>query len=137
MNFLLLIGFLAFLVGCVTNLPPIAPDATAMEISQRGQEYLDIKQYDKAKEVYELLLERYGQDSAVYAEANFEIGHIYIKQKKWEDAYIILSALHNMYELGLDRNLPPSYGRLTELDLEKIPEEFRNPIPLVDSDQTE
>ncbi|HHU36079.1 MAG TPA: hypothetical protein GXZ47_02500 [Treponema sp.] len=114
------------LVSCATVPDPesIPTDLSVAELSRRGQTELDNNNYKAAEVYYNLIVTRYGTDTAALTAAEFEIAHIRIKQEKYEDAASLLQNLIGRYETSGGAGLPPEYLALAKNDLEKIPKEY-------------
>ena len=74
------------------------------------------------KVYYQTLIQRYGMDISVLIPAEFELAHVYIKQKKYDKAKPLLEKVLSYYEVGAT-NLPREYKKLAQIDLAKIPQE--------------
>lgn len=119
--------FVAALVSCASGKVQELPvEMTKLEIVQQAQTAFDSGKADLAIHYYETLLKRYGMETDVYIEGNFEIAHIYVKQKKYEKALPKLLEIKEIYASALPGTLPGSYKKLTEIDLAKIPDEIKN-----------
>lgn len=119
--------FITALVSCASNKVQELPvEMTKLEIVQQAQTAFDAGKADLAIHYYETLLKRYGMETAVYIEGNYEIAHIYIKQKKYDKAYPKLLEIKEIYANAMPGSLPGSYKKLTEIDLAKIPDEIKN-----------
>ena len=72
------------------------------------------------RDSYEILLQRYGMNPAIYVEARYEIAHVYVKQKKYKDAEPILLELKEIYDSSAPGALPGAYRKMAMKDLEKV-----------------
>lgn len=104
-----------------TTVKEIPEDRTAAQIIQYGQNAVTNTQYETALYYYEEAIHRFGDDPAVYAEATYEIGHVYIKQKKYEEAYKTFTNLLALYDYNAG-SLPPKHKKLAQIGISKIPE---------------
>jgi len=111
---------ISILMSC-TTIKEIPEDKTAAQIIQYGQNAVTDTQYKTALYYYEEAIHRYGDNPAVYAEATYEIGHVYIKQKKYEEAYKTFTNLIALYDYNA-AVLPPKHKKLAQIGLSKIPE---------------
>lgn len=118
----ILIVTLGFCVSCKSTELVVNNDATSREIVQMAQSAYNSGNTDEALRLYGILLQRYGMDDAVYIEGRFEIAHIYIKQKKYNEAKIMLEEIISMYESRQPGSLPGAFKKLALNDLEKIPQ---------------
>ena len=77
--------FFSLLISCgtVPSEENVPPNFTPSELNQKAQEELDEGRVRNALAYYRILVNRYGQDMSVRTGAEYEIAHIYIKQKKY------------------------------------------------------
>lgn len=115
-----LVAFSMFLFSCKSQEIEVAPEATSLEIIQLAQTAFDKRKKDDAIKYYEILLQRYGMNPAIYVEARYEIAHIYVKQKKYKDAEPILLELKEIYDSSAPGALPGAYRKMSMKDLEKV-----------------
>ena len=120
---LVTLGCLIFLSACNT-VKYIPEDKTSAQIIQMGQDATSSAAYKSAILCYETAIERYGSNPAVYAEAKYEIGYVYLKQKKYDKAYDVFAELLELYD-SMGSAIPPAYKKLAEIGIEKIPEKHR------------
>lgn len=121
----LLVLFLTSLfviTSCLTAPKEVALDLTAKEINQKAQEYSSSGNYAAAELYYKTLIQRFGMDTSILVPAEFELAHIYIKQKKYDKAKPMLERILAYYEVQ-SNNLPREYKKLAQIDLDKIPQE--------------
>ena len=111
---------LAFL-SCSTVPKAVPDDASVEELTLLAQDSLDVSNYKAAEFYYQTILNRYGSDLSVAIAAEYEIAHIRVKQKKWDDAKVRLINILSYYESDIASNLPAHYKILAEIDYEKIP----------------
>ena len=111
-------SFLA--VSCKTQSIEIAPNATNLEIVQQAQNAYDKGKKEQAIKCYEILIQRYGMDTAIYIEGRYEIAHIYLKQKKYDKAEPIFLEIKEIYDSTAPGMLPGAYRKMVMKDLEKI-----------------
>ena len=112
------------LSGCQSTPSDVPYDLTAREIVQKAQNASNNGNNKAAEVYYRTLIERYGNDTAVYIEGNFEIAHIYVKQKKYAEAAGLLQEILSIYETSQPGQLPAQFKKLANIDLKKIPEEY-------------
>ena len=60
----------------------IPQDLSAPQLLQRGQSYSDNADYKNAEACYLATIDRYGDDTATYIEAKYELAHLYLKIRK-------------------------------------------------------
>ncbi|MBQ1832804.1 MAG: hypothetical protein II114_03410 [Treponema sp.] len=111
-----------FAVVSCSSVPDEIPDDDR-EIIQLAQNAADAGQTGLAKWYYGQLLEKYPDDPKIYVEANFEIAHIDIKKKKYDEAVPRLNEILHIYDNVAPGYLPGQYKKLAENDLAKVPEE--------------
>lgn len=108
--------------GTIPTEATVSPDLTPTELNQKAQEELDKGYIKSALAYYEILLNRYGQDVSVRTGAEYEIAHIYIKQKKWLEADYMLKMIINRYETAGGASISPKYYVLAKNDYAKTQE---------------
>ncbi|MGN0728418.1 hypothetical protein [Treponema sp.] len=113
--------FLAsFFFSCASSEVEVADGVSSIEIVQFAQTAFDKGNTKKALKYYDILLQRYGMDTAIYIEGKFEIAHIYVKQKKFSKAEPILNEILDIYNSSQPGQFPGAYRKLAQKDLEKI-----------------
>ncbi len=113
--------FIATFFSCKTT-KEIPENSTSIQMIQLGQDAYDRGNYSDAEYYYKETIERYGSDTATYVEALYELGHIYIKTKKYDNAKTCFDEILNVYELDSQNQLPRSYKKLAQIGLSKIPQ---------------
>lgn len=113
---------LALFCGCQTVPKEIPEDLDARQLIQRGQDNFDEHRYKAAEKYFNTVLERYGDDPKHYLEAKYELGHLYLKQKKYSAAYDTFMEIEEIYK-SVPVGLPGSYKILCGIELAKIPAE--------------
>ena len=113
---------LAFLASCASNQAEIPVELTAQELIQKGQDRFESKDYKNALRYYNAVTERYADSLPVYVEASYEIGHIYMKQKKYEQASAVFNEIIDIYSKTNPGEAPGAYEKLSKLELAKIPQ---------------
>lgn len=96
---------------------------TAQELIQNGQSSFEKGKNAEALRYFNTVVERYGTDQSLYIEARYEIGHMLIKQKKYDKAAPILEEIRDMYASAQPGSLPGAYQKLAAIELAKIPAE--------------
>ena len=109
------------LFSCKT-LKEIPEDKTSAQIIQMGQNYVGNSDYKSAEFCYNTVVDRYGSDPAIYVEAKYELGRVYLAQHKYEKAYNIFSELLELYDGSYGMMLPGAYKKLCNISLSQIPE---------------
>lgn len=86
---------------------------------------MEFSNYTAAETYYNAVIQRYGMDISAYIEASYELGHLYLKQKKYALAYQkfdeILSTFENA-EIGV---IPAAYKKLATIGIEQIPAKYK------------
>ncbi len=118
------LGFV-FITSSCNTIKYIPEDKTAAQIIQMGQNAASTASYKSAIYCYETVIERYGTSGSIYVEAKYEIGNVYLKQKKYDKAYQVFKELQEIYD-STGPYLPPAYKKLAEIGMEKIPEKYKN-----------
>lgn len=106
--------------SCQT-LKDIPEDLTAPQLLQRGQAYADASDYKNAEACYLATIDRYGDDTNTYIEAEYELAHLYMKMKKYDKARAVLEEILEIYDYATPGSLPAAYKKLAQIDMEKIP----------------
>lgn len=117
--FILLPILAIFFISCKT-IKEIPQEKTAAQIIQMGQNYVTFGDYKSAEFCYKEALARFYENPQILAEAKYELGNVYLKQKKYDLAFNEFSQLLNMY----DENptiYPSAYKKLSNIGLSKIP----------------
>ena len=104
-----------------TTLKDIPEDKTSAQIIQMGQNYVGNGDYKSAEFCYNTVIERYGTDAATYVEAKYELGRVYLAQKKYEKAYTTFSEILSIYD-AYAAMLPGAYKKLCNISISQIPE---------------
>ena len=112
---------IAFTFFSCRTLKEIPEDKTAAQIIQMGQNYSGVSDHKSAEFCYNTVVERFGSDPAIYVEAKYELGRVYLAQHKYEKAYNIFTELLELYD-SYGTMLPGSYKKLCTISLSQIPE---------------
>lgn len=120
----MLMGF--GLLSCMTvpKESEIPEDAAASDLMQKAQEAFDAGNYRAAHVYYEAILKRFSSDEGIYIAAQYEIAHLYIKERRWKDAYALLKKIIEKYEGPLAMHLPPAYYKLAKMDYTRAAEKL-------------
>ena len=118
----ILLALIFFATGCQSAPKHIPQDLTADELINLAQASYDKGNVKAAQAYYEAIIIRYGDQMDKLVEAEYEIAHLKVKQKKWQQAIPDLQRILSYYESDVAGVLPPSFKKLAELDLAKIPE---------------
>lgn len=97
----------------------VSTDFTPQDIVLRAQQEFDKGNYKGAAAYYEIMRDRFPDDPAIQVQAEFEIGHILIKQKKWKHALEVLTPIIEKYEQPGSVLLPQKYYILAKADSER------------------
>ncbi len=113
--------FAAAFVSCSSSPKEIPMELTAQELIQKGQDAFESGRYKESLAYYLAITERYTDSLPVYVEASYEIGHLYMKQKKYNLAEPIFQEILLIYERVTPGEIPSAYLKLAQLELKKIP----------------
>lgn len=100
----------------------IPEDATSTQLIQMGQDCLDTSDYAGAEKYFKTVIQRYGMDTSTYIEARYELGHLYLKQKNYEDAYAAFEEILGLFRDAEAGYLPASYKKLAQMGMNQIPD---------------
>ncbi|MBR1403391.1 MAG: hypothetical protein IJ558_04380 [Treponema sp.] len=110
----------ALFAACSTVPKEIPEELTAQELIQKGQAEFENGHYKASLCYYNAVTERYADSLPIYLEATYEIGHLYMKQKKYSKAEPILQEIIDIYANSQPGTLPGAYQKLAQLELEKL-----------------
>lgn len=119
-TFAALLAAATLFISCRT-LKEIPEDKTSAQIIQMGQNYVGNGDYKSAEFCYNTVIERYGSDPSIYVEGRYELGRVYLSQKKYDKAYEIFTELLALYD-DYAAMLPGSYKKLCNISISQIPE---------------
>lgn len=107
-----------------TGIPDQLPDdITSGELIRKAQESYDKGKYKAAEYYYNAAISRSLDNPRELLFSEYELAHMKIKQKKFDEGKVILNRLLSYYNGNEDSSVyPPAYKKLIELDLSKIPE---------------
>ena len=111
-------------ISCAST-PAIPEDATATQLIQMGQDALELSNYKAAETYYLAVIQKYGTDMALYVEARYELGHLYLVQKKYDEAYTSFAEIQNIYAESEFGKIPGTYRKLSQLGMERLPEKYQ------------
>ena len=124
----------ALLFASCRTVKDIPEDLTSTQLIQLGQNAYGNAQYKNAEIYYKTVIARYGIDSSVYVEARYELGHLYLKQKKYAAAYTSFKEILDMYASTTPGVLPGAYNKLAEIGMRRIP---KNKLPETKSSEVQ
>ena len=116
-----MIALTAIFLSCKTT-KELSEDLTSAQIIQLGQDAFESSDYKEAERCYKTVIERFSSETATYVEAKYELGHIYIKTKKYDQAKAYFTEILEIYQADIYGSLPGSYKKLAQIGLSKIPE---------------
>ena len=102
-------------------LKEIPEHKTSAQIIQMGQNYAALSDYQSAEFCYNTVISRYGSDPSVYVESKYELGRLYLTQRKYEKAYRIFTEILEIYD-DYGMLLPGAYKKLCNISISQIPE---------------
>lgn len=105
--------------------PEISNNLTSAQLIQLGQNAYSASDYKNAEYYYTAVIQRFGMDTAVYIEAKYELGHLYVKTKNYEKAYEAFAEILELYDYAAVGDLPSAYKKLANIGMQKIPENKR------------
>ena len=101
----------------------IPKDLSAGQLLQKGQNAYSSSNYVDAERYYLETINRFGNDIEVFVEARYELGHLYMKTKEYKKAYENFNQILKIYQTEQGSRLSPSYKKLAQNGIDKIPEE--------------
>lgn len=110
----------------------IPEDLTAEQLIQLGQDAYGESNYKNAERYYEIVITRYGLNTDKYIEARYELGHLYLKEKKYEKAYDTFKEIEDLYASAGSGSVSPSFNKLAEIGMKQIP---ANKLPKTEKTQ--
>ena len=113
-------SIISVFMSCSSVPVEIPEDMTAQELIQKGQSEFENGHYKASLRYYNAVTERFADTPAVYAEATYEIGHLFMKQKKYDEAEKVLQDLVDLYAAAQPGTMPGAYQKLAQLELDKI-----------------
>lgn len=120
---LFLITIVSLFFAACSSLPKEIPeDLTAQELIQKGQLAFENGHYKESLLYYNTVVERYSDSPDVYLEAKYEIGHLYMKQKKYNAAETVFQEILDIYAVAQPGTLPGAYLKLSQIGMDKIAE---------------
>jgi outer membrane protein assembly factor BamD (BamD/ComL family) len=111
-----------FAASCFSGPVNISDTITPAELVQRAQEASDRNRYNQSLQYYQAILKRFPDDTEYGCAAEYEIGFIHYKQKKYDIAESELKNLLARYEESDAELLPPQYKILTNIVIAKLDE---------------
>lgn len=118
----ILLALIFFVTGCQSAPKDIPQNLSAEELINLAQSSYDSGNVKAAQAYYEAIIIRYGDQMDKLVEAEYEIAHLKIKQKKWQQAIPDLQRILSYYEADTTGVLPSAFKKLAELDMAKVPE---------------
>ena len=106
-------------VSCKT-LKEIPEDKTSAQIIQMGQNYVGNGDYKSAEFCYSTVIERYGTNPSIYVEARYELGRVYLAEKKYDKAYSTFTEVLDIYD-RYGTMIPGAYKKLCNISINQIP----------------
>lgn len=92
----------------------------ATQLIQRGQDAYANGNYEAAEVYYNAVIDRFGADPKRYVEAKYEIGHLYMKLRKYDKAEVIFNEITGIFEESIPGSLPAAYKKLCEIEMDKV-----------------
>ncbi len=117
-------GIFFLLAGC-NSVPEIPTDLSYNQLIQLGQDSIEFANYKAAEAYYQAAIQRYGLNVNSYIEATYELGHLYLTQKKYDEAVVRFTEIQMLYDEAESGTLPASYKKLIAINMERIPEKYK------------
>lgn len=117
--------FISVVLASCTSTPQIPENASATQLIQLGQDALEVSNYKAAESYYMAVIQRYGTDINLYVEARYELGHMYFKQKKYDEAYTCYDEILKIYANSEYGALQGAFKKLAQIGMENLPERYR------------
>lgn len=116
--FLIIISF-----SCYSVPKSVPENLSKEELVQLAQDAYDDGNEKASEFYYNTIIERFGDDLGTRIAALFEIAHMKIKSKKWDDARPILEEIIAYFDAPDSAlTLPQEYKKLAIIDWKKLPE---------------
>lgn len=112
-------ALILFFSACASS-ARISEDLSPAELIQRAQEASDRNRYNLAMQYYQALLERNRSNIDLVITAEYEIGYIHYKQKKYQQAKAELTDILEYYNTPDEELLPQHYKLLSKIVIERI-----------------
>lgn len=106
--------------ACQSAPTEIPADLSEQELTKLAQASYDNGNIKAATAYYEAIIERFGDNPDSFVAAKFELAHLLVKEKKYDEAKPILEEILGLYTANEFNSLPPEYKKLVEIDLAKI-----------------
>jgi len=107
--------------ACATR-ANITEDMSPAELIQRGQEAMDRNRYNLAIRYYEALYDQNRTNIDLIITAEYSIGFIHYKQRKYDLARMELNSVLAYYDSPDEELLPQHFKRLAQIVLENLEE---------------
>ena len=111
---------LSLFASCQSVPTEIPTDLDASQLIQKGQDAFALGNYKAAEKYFMTVLERYGTDPKKYVEAQYKIGHLYMKQKRHDKAEVVFTEILDIYQEATPGVLPGAYQKLSQIEMDKI-----------------
>ena len=121
LTILTLVTFSLFFAGCYSLPKEIPSGLSADELILLAQTSQDEGNTRAAELYYEAIIIRFGENKSLVVEAEYEIAHLKIKDKKWSQAIPDLERILSYYDEDDAYMLPSEYKKLAQIDYAKIP----------------
>ena len=109
--------------SCYSVPKSVPENLSKEELIQLAQDAYDEGNEKASVFYYETIIERFGEDLGTRIAAMFEIAHIQIKAKKWDEARPILNEIIAYFDAPDSAlTLPQEYKKLAIIDWKKLPE---------------
>ena len=109
--------------SCYSVPKSVSEDLSKEELIQLAQNSYDEGNVKASEFYYNTIIERFGDDLGTRIAAQFEIAHIKVKEKKWNEARPLLEEIIAYFDAPDSAlTLPQEYKKLAIIDWKKLPE---------------
>jgi len=109
--------------SCYSVPKSVSEDLSKEELIQLAQNSYDEGNVKASEFYYNTIIERFGDDLGTRIAAMFEIAHIKVKDKKWNEARPLLEEIIAYFDAPDSAlTLPQEYKKLAIIDWKKLPE---------------
>ncbi len=91
------LALVSLLFACYSSVT-VEPDASEAQILYAAQVEFNNGNYDSAREYYNVLMQRYGDDASINITTSYELAYIDYKQKRYDEARAQFLNIQSRYE---------------------------------------
>ncbi|MCQ2583674.1 MAG: tetratricopeptide repeat protein [Treponema sp.] len=111
-------------ISCNT-IKEIPEDLTSAQLLRLGQNAYASGDYINSERYYLETIARFGDDTEVYIETRYELGHLYMKTKDYRKAFINFNDILKIYQTAPMGSFPTAYKKLAQNQMDQIPDEYK------------